>query len=444
MTYNKIRRLYHSAIKNVAENIKDFAVNPDKDFTRHRKMPADTLISFLIAQSADSTKLELFEFFNYDANTLSESAFNQQRQKLKPEALESIFHSLNLEIAKYKKKKKYSFFAVDGACLTFFSNQNFASEDYFAKHGRSAKGVYSMHLNALYDLENCTYQDAIIQPVRQKNEYLSFATMIDRFPSSADNKPIFIADRGYCSYNNFAHVIEKGAYFLIRSKDITSKGILYNFDFPDNQDSFDIDIDISLVRSDSKKIITNTTYRRKLFQNSPFDFISDPHDVYELSLRVVRFPISDNKYEAIITNLDRNDFPPDAIKELYNERWRIEGSFRELKYTIGLSTFHAYKPVLVMQEIWAKLIAYNLTRMAINNTDIPANKKSINKWFYQINFAVAARLSRHFFSLFKRITQHKLKTLIIKELVPIRNGRSYTRQQSAHFRRPRYLIYRAS
>ncbi len=298
-------------------------------------MPPDTLISFLIAQSAASTKLELLDFFDYDENTLSESAFNH-------------------------------FLAVDGTTVTFFSHDKFSSEHYFAQHGRSAKGIYSMHLNALYDLQNCTYQDAIIQPVRQKNEYLAFANMVDRYPYSPSETVVFIADRGYCSYNNFAHVIENNACFLIRSKDITSKGILRNFSFPKDQETFDVNIDVTVVRSDSKKIKTNTTYRRKVDKNATFDFISEPHGTYELSFRVVRFPISDNAFEAIITNLDRDQFPPDAIKALYHQRWTIESSFRELKYTIGLSNFHAYKPELVKQEIFAKLIAYNLTRIVIN------------------------------------------------------------------------------
>lgn len=38
-----------------------------------------------------------------------------------------------------------------------------------------------------------------------------------------------------------AHVVEKNQYFLFRTKDIHSKGLIGNFDFPDT-DSFDIQI----------------------------------------------------------------------------------------------------------------------------------------------------------------------------------------------------------
>lgn len=55
-----------------------------------------------------------------------------------------------------------------------------------------------------------------------------------------------------------------------------------------------------------------------------------------MSFRVVRFAIGDDKYETIITNLDKNEFAPSDIKKLCAMRWGVETSFKELKYSIGL------------------------------------------------------------------------------------------------------------
>ena len=70
---------------------------------------------------------------------------------------------------------------------------------------------------------------------------------------------------------------------------------------------------------------------------SPFDFI-DLHDnkYYDLNIRFVRFRISNDAYETVITNLPSDEFSSAELKRLYNLRWGIETSFRELKYTIGL------------------------------------------------------------------------------------------------------------
>lgn len=91
-----------------------------------------------------------------------------------------------------------------------------------------------MHLNAFYDLQKHTYSDAMIQPVYQNDEFRAFCDMVDRHHILHGTKDVFIGDRGYCSYNNMAHVVEKGQYFLLRTKDIYSKGLVGNFDFPDS------------------------------------------------------------------------------------------------------------------------------------------------------------------------------------------------------------------
>ena len=82
---------------------------------------------------------------------------------------------------------------------------------------------------------------------------------------------------------------------------------------------------------------------------------------YPMSFRVVRFKISDASYVTVITSL--TDFHADEIKALYQLRWGIETSFRELKYTVGLINFHAKKVEFIVQEIFARIIMYNFVEM---------------------------------------------------------------------------------
>ena len=58
---------------------------------------------------------------------------------------------------------------------------------------------------------------------------------------------------------------------------------------------------------------------------------------------------------TIITNLDKDAFPIQEIKRLYNMRWGIETSFRDLKYALALLHLHAKKVDFIYQEIFAKL-----------------------------------------------------------------------------------------
>ena len=299
-----------------------------------------------------------------------------------------------------------------------------------------------MHLNAFYDLAAHTYTDALIQPVRCKNEFRAFCDIVDRHEIQEGRTNVYIGDRGYCSYNNMAHVLEQNQFFLFRTKDIHSKGLVGNFDFP-KEDSFDIDVRVTLVRSHSRKVpVSSDAYKRFVDQASTFDYIEyGSHDTYELAFRIIRFPLNESTYECIVTNLPRNEFPPERIKELYYARWGIESSFRKLKYTIGLSNFHSYKPQYIEQEIWAKLIAYNITETMINCTVLETHD---TKHGYKVNFTIAAHICRVFLRPNTEKDKYNVMSLLQRELIPIRNDRQYSRLQTAHFRKPRYFIYRAA
>ena len=225
-----------------------------------------------------------------------------------------------------------------------------------------------MHLNALYDLLSRTYVDAIIQPARQENENKALCNMIDRYHNNA--KTLFIADRGFESYNIFAHIQEKGMYYLIRVKDILSQGIVSatKAQLPIDQDSFDSIVKITLTNKHTKDVLANPEKYRIVMTNQSFDFLSAYHRFYDLEFRVVRFPLPNGSFECIITNLSQDDFSSDDIKDLYHMRWGIETSFRELKYAIGLTNFHSKKCDYIQQEIWARLILYNFCEAITTRT----------------------------------------------------------------------------
>lgn len=442
MSHNKIKDLFLEAVHSISSEISNYTIHPEKDLTRKKKIPSDKLISFLVSCGSSSTRIELLDFFGLKADIPSASAFNQQRAKLKPEALEAVFKHFNTSILTEEKSSKYRFYAADGSTFTFFSKSKFTPEEYHVSEGHSAKGFYSMHLNALYDLQNHTYSDALIQPVHQKDEFAAFCSMVDRHPLLSGVKDVFIGDRGYCSYNNMAHVLEKGQYFLFRTKDIHSKGLVGNFIFPE-KDTFDIRVNVTLIRSHKKQIaVKKGSYKRYVDANASFDYLTyGSMDTYELSFRIVRFPISEDTYECIVTNLPEDEFSPEKIKLIYFARWSIEGSFRKLKYTIGLSNFHAYKPEYIKQEIWAKLIAYNITETLINHTVVEHGE---TKHDYKVNFSRSAHICRVFLRLTTEKDSIDVMNLLCKELIPIRNERQYPRLQTAHFRKPRYFIYRAA
>lgn len=50
---------------------------------------------------------------------------------------------------------------------------------------------------------------------------------------------------------------------------------------------------------------------------STFDYVAyGSSDTYELAFRIIRFPLSESACECIITNLPRDEFPPERIKKV--------------------------------------------------------------------------------------------------------------------------------
>lgn len=129
--------------------------------------------------------------------------------------------------------------------------------------------------------------------------------------------------------------------------------------------------------------------------------------MYNLRFSVVRFKISEDSYEVILTNLAKELFPPSLIKVLYGKRWGIETSFRKLKYTVGLLYFHSKKVEFIFQEIYARLTMYNYFELIV--TQIIVQKKQ-RKHDYIINFSVAAHICRELF--LKRIPPDDVEALI--------------------------------
>ena len=165
-------------------------------------------------------------------------------------------------------------------------------------------------------------------------------------------------------------------------------------------------------------IKANPERYRWLQPHTTFDYIDRKQDnMYDLHFRVVRFPVSDGNYEIVYTNLDRDMFPKEKIKELYNLRWGIETSFRNLKYSIGLASIHSKKTDSMLQEVYSRLILYNYTSLITLKVEVPPNK--------QICFSVAVLVGKQY--LKGNITTARLLEILTKHLSPVRVGRKYKR-----------------
>lgn len=64
MSHNKIKKLFEESVSFVVSNISRYSTNPNSDFTRERKLPADTLITFLVVLKHFNASISCFQTFS--------------------------------------------------------------------------------------------------------------------------------------------------------------------------------------------------------------------------------------------------------------------------------------------------------------------------------------------------------------------------------------------
>ena len=415
--YKSLKKQLKFCIKTMNDSSSLFVINPEKDFTRKRKhLFGNTLMNVLLLEGG-SLKDELYKLFGYNLDTPTVSSFIQARDKIQPDAFHTLFNLFNEKTKKPKLYKGYRLLAVDGSTLPIASEIK-DKKITIQKANNSDKPFSAFHLNTSYDILEYTYNDVILQGQAVQDERDALNKMVECYKG---DKAIFIADRGYESINSFEKINLSGNKYLVRVKDIHSTGMLRSFGpFPDEE--FDMQVKRILTTKQTNEIKAHPEIYKFVPQNQRFDYFNKSL-FYDFECRVVRFKITEDTYECIITNLDKDEFSIQNIKELYHLRWEIETSYRELKYDLDLNTLHSKKRNLIEQEIYAKMLLYNFCSRITNGIDVAKRKR---KYEYQLNFVRAFHIIRE--HLKKTKTPSYICDVIAKEILPVRKNRQNKRK----------------
>lgn len=416
MIPDKILNVFTHSIKMVCSNIACYCNDPVSDFTRKRKLPVETLIHFIIQMQSKSVNSELCEYFNDIDSLPTASALCQQRDKLDISAFQRIMHLFVNAFDDYKTWKGYYVLACDGSDVKIAYDEK--DVDTKRQNGNN-KPFSQLHINGLYDCINHVFWDTSIDTATKTRECSALTEMIMKhdYPTNS----IITADRGYEKYNLMACCIENNQKFLIRTKDINVySSILSNMNLPDEE--FDLDVTKILTRKQTNETKANKQKYTFISNKSDFSYFGTK-DYYEMNLRVVRFKITDDTYECLVTNLTRDEFDLNELKKMYHMRWDIETAFKVLKYIIGMTSFHSKKRNFIQQEIYAAILLHCLINIITERIEIEQSDK--RKHNYKVNLSTAVTNMRLW--LRKLIGTVELVKRIKKYLAPVRPDRKYQR-----------------
>lgn len=417
----EMKETLQGIISEMANEPSGFIVDPFRDFTRRRKLDMETLINLILSMKGGSISKELYTYFRGDIETATSSAFVQQRAKIKADAFEYLFRKFNDASSHLDANahEGYRLLAVDGSDINIARNPE--SDTYFVKSDYN-----QFHLNAIYDVLNKTYFDALVQPAPKEHEIRAAISMIAR--NEFKDRAIIIADRGYECFGLYEHIHRTNNLdYLIRVK---NKGTKEVRDMP--MSDWDIDVSFELRTTQTRQDQKDFAEGKAKYVRGPSKHGKDKQVTWDFespflfSYRVVRFEISPGEYETLVTSLDRESFPPEKLKELYHLRWGIETSFRELKYAIGVLNFHARREDFILQEIYAMLTMYNFCERITMSVVI--EQLDGRKYVYQVNFTMAIHICRDFFALPIYRPPPDVASLIARYILPVREGRSDKRK----------------
>ena len=378
-----------------------YVANPQKDFSRKRKVSFYDMMWFLLFIGTNSMSEEIRRAFNYkDFSYISEAAILKSRSKIKVSAFEQVFHKFNETLESVKKYKGYRVLAVDGSDFSSL----YSAESEYATISNQYGGANRMHVNFAYDILNKNFLDCVIEAKNKADERKGAIKMLSSLVES--EKILAIMDRGYDGLKVFEHCNRiPNLNYLIRIRSGMTKEIK---SLPDKE----LDLDLKFeVREQSKRL----PYRMKIQA-------WDMELPCTVSFRLVKVRLKD-KWLVLATNLPRKEFSARTLKSLYEKRWKIELAFRDIKHALGALHFHSKKDLFNVQEFFAHLIRYNLTNRIIRQVCLSKTEKL--KYSYEINFKNAAHIIQDFCRL--ALDYNKILEQIKHYVHPLRGNRLFRR-----------------
>lgn len=342
-------------------------------FTRNRKIHFyDILLMTLNKQGKNIS----FEIRDYELNkkgekqvNYSDEAYLKQRRNLNPDVFKEM-NTLYLkdfyEKPKYiKKKKGYILCAIDGSKIEIPNTPK--NREVFGSEGNQYKRNTARALiSGIYDVENHFFLNVQINRTDSNEINLAKENIVEGNKIIGKNKEILIFDRNYPSMEFFNWLEENEKKFVMR---------LSSNDYIKERES--------MKSNDEEKNIEYTYARLNQIKKSNNALYEKIKDKKGIILRITKIRINNKKEEYLISNLSKENFTEEDLKEIYEKRWKIENSYNSIKNKLKIESFSGNLPQFIYQDIYAQIVVYNQIQDMLNTGR--KIKKSLKGKEYKIN-----------------------------------------------------------
>ena len=265
------------------------------------------------------------------------SSLSEYREKVSAKFFRNIFEE---DFGRYNSSRRtyrgFYIYAIDGDALDLSASQELLAQGFRGVRFKKDKETHclKMYTTQALDVVNgliseFSYAEKPGQEIRQAREMVL----------GLETNSIAIYDRLHCTYRTVLTHFKAGNHFLIRVKDRDPKAQHEIQKFCK-----------SLKRSSWIRLKANNQDLKR--ENLP-----------ELKVRLVKIRNPKTKRDLVVmTDLTTDKFTNKDVGRLYQRRWDIESSFRDLTYTLKMGEWHTTKLNGVLQEIYALLWLVNQVR----------------------------------------------------------------------------------
>lgn len=171
----------------------------------------------------------------------------------------------------------------------------------------------------------------------------------------------------------------------------------------------------------------NRPAKPKWMEQDEYDSFPKSISVREVAIEKHRPGFRSQKLVLVTTLLDAITTTKNMLAELYNYRWFVEISLRNIKTVMHMDILRGKTPEMVRKEIWVHLLAYNLIRKIMVQAAIAYQKRPTELSFKLALQTIKAFQQRGLLKDDSSEVHAKLLKAIVHKKVGNRNGRQEPR-----------------
>jgi putative transposase len=181
-----------------------------------------------------------------------------------------------------------------------------------------------------------------IEYVTVDNATLNDVTVAQNLPLNTDR--IYVFDKGYCDYNWWKAIADKGSTFVTRLKKNAAYKVVKSNELTDEDKEF--------ILKDQVITLSNRHPRAKRV-----------NELSGIPLRLIQIQHPSGKEDPFMIVTNALDVSAQHIAGWYKERWSIELLFKWLKQNLKIKKFMGESRNAIMIQIFVALISYVLLKI---------------------------------------------------------------------------------